>query len=119
MTTNTTNASTLLSLAEDPSLIGRDIIIEEDNYMMRGPIATVEIIRGDSLAITLEWLAIRTSRGKNTWQMDERQDTVFSCADEWGSAKRGSDDSVEISVPYSWFGRILPADADSLPKPTD
>ena len=121
MSSNDKEKSVLLSLASDPSLIGRDLQVVEQGQVTRGPISKIEIKEDNYLEITVEWLARPADRidANRHWALERAEPFTYGCRDNWAYAHRNDrDGSVHIGAPMSWSGDILADDTTRLVKPT-
>lgn len=107
----TEEVSTLLSLASDPSLIGRELEVAEANTVMRGPITHIEVVNGTNIMITVGWRAIKRT---GAWTMYDPKPHIYGGRDGWANAFEKRDGSIEIDVQMTWSGAILPASTPRL-----
>ena len=120
MIKNTAEKSAFLSLADDKSLIGRDIRFEERHMILQGPIANIWVERNHLLRINVAWLAEPADKWDEAgpWSMFCAEPYTYSGADSSASAHQLDDGSIRLIVTMVWSANILPNETPRLVKPT-
>lgn len=116
-----TTTSNMLWLAEDRSLIGRFMEMEERGDVYIGPIKEIVVERDNYVLIKLEWTAVRSDiahKGAPWHLMYAENPPALGGSEKWARAYLAQDSSIQISIPMIGRGIIHPADFPGIEKPT-